>query len=215
MKTKTWLLVAALLAAQSALADNHPRKTFEVRVTNLTSGQSFTPLLVVSHTHRVALFELGEPASTEVAIMAEAGDIGPLDALLSSTHGVGATEGTSGLLAPGASVTVEIEAGGRFDRISVVGMLVPTNDTFVALDGVRVSNWAKDYLVPAHDAGSEHNDELCTTVPGPVCGGEGFSDTGGEGYVHISRGISGIGDLEPANYDWRNPVAKITVRRKR
>ncbi len=36
---------------------------------------------------------------------------------------------------------------------------------------------------------------------------------GGEGYVHINRGIHGIGDLAPDVYDWRNSVAKITVTR--
>jgi hypothetical protein len=36
---------------------------------------------------------------------------------------------------------------------------------------------------------------------------------GGEGFVRISEGIHGVGDL-PANlWDWRNPVAKITIRR--
>lgn len=217
MKRKLLVLVATLLATQSALADHGGnRQQFEVTVTNITSGQTFTPLLVVSHTRHVALFELGEPALTELAIIAEGGDIGPMDALLNSLHGkVGATANSGGLLGPGESVTVEVAAGGRFDRISVVGMLIPTNDTFVALDSARIRNWENDYLVPAYDAGSEHNDELCASIPGPVCGGEGYSDADGEGYVHISRGISGFGDLEAANYDWRNPVAKISIRRKR
>ncbi len=209
------LAAVMLLAAQPALAEQFGKK-FEVTITNITSGQTFTPLLVVSHSPRINLFELGEPATDELAIVAEAGDVGPLAALLSGLHGkVLATADSGGLLAPGESVTVEIPAGGRFDRISVVGMLIPTNDTFVALDSERIKYWEKAYLVPAYDSGSEYNDELCANIPGPVCGGEGYSDAGGEGYVHISRGISGIADLEPANYDWRNPVAEITIRPKR
>jgi hypothetical protein len=35
---------------------------------------------------------------------------------------------------------------------------------------------------------------------------------GGEGFVHIHAGIHGIGNLEASEYDWRNPVARITVR---
>jgi hypothetical protein len=29
--------------------------------------------------------------------------------------------------------------------------------------------------------------------------------------VHISSGIHGIGNLQPASYDWRNPVARIKI----
>jgi hypothetical protein len=112
-------------------------------------------------------------------------------------------------------VSVEIQASSRFRRISVAGMLVPTNDTFVALNAVNLPIWSQSHTVPAYDAGSEFNDELCANIPGPTCGGAGESVEGGEGYVHISRGISGIGDVEPSNYDWRNPVARIDIRRAR
>lgn len=70
------------------------------------------------------------------------------------------------------------------------------------------------YESPAYDAGSEPNDEQCVNIPGPVCGGAGGSpDTGGEGYVHIHAGIHGIGDLVAADRDWRNPVAKVVIKR--
>jgi hypothetical protein len=67
----------------------------------------------------------------------------------------------------------------------------------------------------AYDAGSEVNDELCASIPGPDCGGAGAgSPVGGEeGYVHVHTGIHGIGDLDPSERDWRNPVAMITVTR--
>ncbi|MHB1051505.1 MAG: hypothetical protein ACYCZT_00340 [Thiobacillus sp.] len=69
------------------------------------------------------------------------------------------------------------------------------------------------YLSNGHDAGSEPNDELCDNIPGPPCGGQDVSpDAGGEGFVYIHAGIHGIGSLEPSEYDWRNPVARITVR---
>jgi hypothetical protein len=42
------------------------------------------------------------------------------------------------------------------------------------------------------------------------------TDTGcGEGYVYISNGISGIGDLAPNDFDWRNPVARVVVNHKK
>jgi hypothetical protein len=96
-------------------------------------------------------------------------------------------------------------------------MLIPTNDAFVALNGIEapVGNKTLTLFAPAYDAGTEANDELCASIPGPVCGGEGFnaSRAGAEGFVHIHAGIQGIGDLSPAMYDWQNPVARITIRR--
>jgi hypothetical protein len=31
--------------------------------------------------------------------------------------------------------------------------------------------------------------------------------------VHIANGIQGVGDLAPAMFDWRNPVASVSIRR--
>ena len=124
-----------------------------------------------------------------------------------------ATASSEGLLGPGKSVTVEISGARKFDRLSLAGMLIPTNDTFVALNTVSLPRYYGSHTVPAYDAGSEYNDELCANIPGPVCGGAGPSAEDGEGFVHISSGIHGIGDLEASAYDWRNPVARITVKR--
>lgn len=214
MRKAMLVLLSVLLASPVALADGYRAKKYAVTITNITSGQTFTPLLVVTHTSSIRLLELGEPASTELAIIAEAGDVGPMTDLLNSMpHQVFDTADSGGLLGPGESVTVHVHARGRYNRVSVVGMLIPTNDNFVALDSAFLSHWERSYPIPAHDAGSEFNDELCENIPGPVCGGEGLSDEDGEGYVHISGGIHGIGDLEESTYDWRNPVAQITVRR--
>jgi hypothetical protein len=35
----------------------------------------------------------------------------------------------------------------------------------------------------------------------------------GEGYVSIHAGIHGIGDLMSKDHDWRNPVAKVSIKR--
>jgi hypothetical protein len=74
------------------------------------------------------------------------------------------------------------------------------------------------YYVGAFDAGSEGNNEDCAFVPGPACppdSGNARSTSDAEGYVHIHNGVHGIADLGPAAYDWRNPVAKITITRTR
>lgn len=217
IRTLTRLLLAGgvtLAMATSAAADDPA--FFEVTVTNATAAQSFTPILVATHASGSVLFRLGEPASAELAVLAEGGDTAPLAAVLAQSDQVLDVQSSSGLLAPGQSSTIRVATRGRFDHLSVAAMLIPTNDSFLALNAMQGPK-GRDSLtvaVPAYDAGSEPNDSRCVSIPGPVCGGEGTSPhAGGEGFVHISRGIHGNGDLDLAIYDWRNPVARITVRR--
>jgi len=196
---------------------------FEVTVTNLTRGQQFTPILVASHREGVHLFDLGSPASPQLATLAEEGNTAPLAALLAGRPDVKDIAVSSGLLDPGKSVAIFVKAGGRFDRVSVAAMLIPTNDGFFAINDAEGpdGNGTLTLNSPAYDAGSEVNDELCTSIPGPFfveCGGPGGGAAvvgGEEGYVHIHAGIHGIGDLNAAVRDWRNPVAQITIRRAR
>ena len=218
MSTVGIALVAGLFMGTQALADDGPSRSFSVTITNLTRGQTFTPILVASHKEGVKLFTPGSPASPELAALAEGGDTMPLGTLLMDMDDVLDVTDSGGLLAPGASVTVEVETRGQFKHVSVASMLIPTNDAFFALNGIKGASGRKTVLVmvPAWDAGSEPNDELCINMPGPVCGGAGGSpDAGGEGFVHIHAGIHGIGDLAPADRDWRSPVARITISRTR
>jgi hypothetical protein len=205
--------------------DSGPR--FEVTVTNLTRGQTFTPVLVASHREGVTLFTLGAPASSQLATLAEEGNTAPLATLLLADPRVRDVADSGpppgGFVAPGQSKTVLVDAGRGADHISVAAMLIPTNDGFFALNGARAPRGHEvlTYVSPAYDSGSERNDELCASIPGPdftECGGpgQGGQPVGDEeGYVHIHAGIHGIGDLVTAARDWRNPVALITIRRIR
>lgn len=223
IKRSALIALACALATTSVMADegraNAARpagKLFEVTITNLTKGQAFTPLLAVTHAPRVSLFTPGEPATAGLALLAEAGDTSLLASELASTGGVSDTATNGALLLPGASVSIRIRATRFSDELSFAGMLIPTNDSFVALDGLNLpwSGAPVARLLAAYDAGSETNDELCANIPGPVCGGQGGSPmVDGEGYIHISSGIHGEGDLSAAKYDWRNPVARVVVRR--
>ena len=72
-------------------------------------------------------------------------------------------------------------------------------------------------MATAYDAGGELNDELCASIPGPPyveCDGPGGGGDagGGEGYVHVHAGMHGTGDMTASERDWRNPVAKVSVR---
>ncbi len=224
--TASLIMVSGLLATPTASALDFGGG-FEVTVTNLTRGQTFTPVLVASHREGVTLFTLGVPAGPELATLAEEGATGPLAALLLATRGVRAVADSgappAGFVGPGQSKTIVVGAGLGVDHISVAAMLIPTNDGFFALNGVQAPRGSEVlmYFSAAYDAGSERNDELCASIPGPnftECGGPGGGGQpagGEEGYVHIHAGIHGIGDLDASARDWRNPVAQITIRRIR
>ncbi len=214
-----FLLTAALSAAVAQAQDSERSnggRNYEVTITNITPGVVFTPTLIAVHNESVSLFRLGERASAELAVLAEGGDTAPLAAALMGSGNASDTTSSTGLLEPGKSVTLSIRASGRFDRLSVAAMLLPTNDAFYAVNSVELPKDRRPITIMAvgYDAGSEPNDERCSNIPGPQCGGEGASpNRDGEGFVHVSNGIHGFAELPAPNYDWRNPVARITIRR--
>lgn len=210
----TVVLSGSLFITGNATASGG-KGVYAVTITNITQGEIFTPIMVASHPRGLRLFELGKAAGTELAMLAEAGDTGDLSALLlrEGAHDVAIA---GDVLPPGGSVTLTVNVTGNKRHLSVASMLVPSNDAFFALNGVRGprGHRTRTLFSPAYDAGSETNDELCISIPGPpfICAGEGFDPADGEGHVHIHPGIHGVGDLIAANHDWRNPVAKISIR---
>lgn len=212
LKTLTFTLL--YLVANYSFAEYYgDQRRYEITVTNITGGQTFTPILAATHKSAIRFFELGNIAIGPLEVLAESGDIAPLRAILDSSDLVDTSVATEGLLLPGNTISFEI-SGRRHSRVSFAAMLIPTNDTFVSLNSVKLPRYgSRSYFAKAYDAGTEVNDELCANIPGPACGGEGTSDGDGEGYVHISAGIHGEGDLAASNYDWRDAVAKVVVRR--
>ena len=208
-------LFSALIFSASAAAGGGP--SYHVTITNLTHSINFTPILVASQRRAVPIFGLGSPASDELTAIAEGGDTTLLEAALNADQRVVDVQNSGGLLAPGASVTVIVDAGHGARHISLASMLLPTNDGFIALDSVGAPrHGSRTIYIPGYDAGTEPNDESCLNIPGPTCGGMGLSpgeNPDDEGYVHVHRGIHGIGDLNVSVYDWRNPVARVTITR--
>ncbi len=199
---------------------NHRGARYEVSITNLTRGQIFSPPVVAIHNGRLdPLFTLGEKASMVLAGVAEDAINKPLVDKLSNSHNVLDVKeifGINGPILPGETATVTLAGNPHwFNKISLVSMLVITNDAFCGLNGARLPHsGARQYQSPAYDAGSETNNESCDYIPGPPCNNPMKRDTSmAEGYVHIHAGIHGIGDLSPSMYDWRNNVAQIKVRR--
>ncbi len=223
------LLVATVATAQGPVvvrAQNHNPFTLEVTITNLTANQILSPPIVVVHDPSIHLFSPGEAASDALAAEAEDADDGMLLTMLDGLMGskVDDVAKAAGPLPPGQSVTLQVKAGRLTHALSAVAMLVTTNDGFMGLDAVSLFDVAAagnpffarpaTLYASAWDAGSEANTEFCADIPGPPCGHPGVRNTAdAEGFVHVHRGIHGTGDLAPALYDWRNPVAKITVKR--
>jgi len=98
-------------------------------------------------------------------------------------------------------------------------MFVPTNDAFAALNGVRLPSGRREltYYGLAYDAGTEVNDQLRTPIPAfcPPDPDAAATDTDENGVVHVHSGIHEIGDLSPADYDWRNPTIRVVIKRVR
>lgn len=206
--------LAVMVVAWSAPAV--AQETVTVRITNV-SKQIISPPVVVSHSAKVRVFAPGRAASTELSMLAEDGDPSALAALLGESDYVLDMEVATGPLMPGATMVFELESRGRFNRVSAVGMLVTTNDGFFGLDNLLVARNGMDQRisVPAWDAGTEFNNELCGFIPGPPCGSPLVRDTdGAEGFIHIHPGLHGGGDLSPAEWNWQNPVVDIGIMKK-
>jgi hypothetical protein len=213
---------------------------YEVTITNLTKGQPFSPTVVAIHKPEMnPLFTLGEPSSEGIWRIAESGDASVLMPELSADPDVYDVQlavedpASPGPYFPGESVTVILDSGNAPGRrsLSLAGMLGSTNDAFFALNGEPVQHvpsfpaflgqvWTKVFFATAYDSGTEGNSETCATVPGPPCnnGSNERDTTTAEGYVYVHNGIHGINSgsetdgLDAATSDWRNPVAKVTVR---
>lgn len=218
-------LMIALAAPASALAQEannlslaapNAVSTYKVTVTNLTIGQVLSPPLLATHSSRVKVFDLGQPARPGVALIAEDGKTATLKSELMSQAGTKEVVVGAGGIQPGKSATYRIKTDSRHPRLSIVTMLVSTNDGFTGLSGELVNGLARaQFLAPGYDAGSERNSESCRFVPGAPCSAHDARDTeGAEGFVSIHPGIHGQGDVPVQLYDWRNPVARVTVVRE-
>ncbi len=170
--------------------------------------------------------------------MAEGGNISGLTRELDDAGANNAVNPAGGLLAPGATAQAELSTDKHNRYLSVVAMLLPTNDGFAGLDAIRIPrrHGTYTYYVNGYDAGTEANSEIINGggapgVPGIPADPGGNSGSGASGVtdsenntsVHIHRGTlgdmqasGGISDLDSSVHHWLNPVAKvvITVHRK-
>jgi len=100
------LMTLPVMFASSAMADGR-YGNYAVTITNITQGEIFTPILVATHNDDVRLFELGAAAGTELEMLAEGGDTGPLGDSLKA-QGALDVASSGAVLPPGESVTVYV-----------------------------------------------------------------------------------------------------------
>lgn len=193
---------------------------YNVTVTNLTANQPMSPVAVVAHTNDSTLWSTGMPASVALETLAESGD----SSTLIDETGVNELIGGAGILVPGGSetISVSLEQANVAD-LSVVTMLVNTNDAFAGTTGFDLTALAVDETstlrVIAYDAGTEANSEAKGTIPGPADGGEGFNAARDDNdKVHAHPGVISMDDglmdsVLSASHRFDNPVLLIKVTR--
>jgi hypothetical protein len=227
--TSAAISVVALCLTSGAMAAD-----FNVRIVNLTNGIYYTPFLVAAHTDTSSLFAVGMPASLSLQMMAEGGDLSGLEADLTAIGATMVSNPAGGLLAPGMETNTDLNTDGTSNtNLSVVAMLLPTNDGFAGLNAISIPTTPGVYTydVSAYDSATEANDELITGGGAPGAAGipadpgaaNGTNGTGVAGAdnnpnVHIHRGSLGDTDAAAGNSDldsrvhrWLNPVVRVIV----
>lgn len=230
MKLKSLVAGLALAAASTQSFS----EVISVKITNLTHGNYFTPILLTAHADGTHLFELGTEASAEIQTMAEGGAIGDLMTLADSIGASTAANPAGGLLAPGMSTNVmDWDTGDSNTQLTFTAMILPSNDGFAGLDAWTIPSTPGTYTINlnAYDAGTEANDEIvngggASGAPGiPINPGMngGMNATGvtteeANDLVHIHRGVigdtdedGGVSDLDSRIHRWLNPVVRLVV----
>jgi hypothetical protein len=233
------LLIALVVGFAFPATARSPRSqalpsAFKVTITNLTDGQPLTPPVAALHRRPVDVFTVGRPASFEVKEIAENGNNAPLLTVLGSSRGVADfAEGAGGpLVPPGTpgdatfdqSVEFELTSAPGTRFLSVVAMLICTNDGFSGADSLplpRSVGQVTTHLADSYDAGTEANTEdfrdmvpPCQDLIGVTGGpGTGQSDPAlaQNSVIQHHPGISGRRDLLPEVHGWTDPVMKIEI----
>lgn len=192
---------------------------FTVQVTNLTNAQPLSPIAAIAHSEGM-LWQIGEPASAALELMAEGGD----NSELLATDFAMASSSAESPLPPGEQVTLMLSTE-QLDslKISLATMLVNTNDAFTGLNAIDVSSLAVNESLSrtsfAYDAGTEANSEAQGTIPGPADSGEGYNEMRDDinrvamhpGVVSQDDGLTN--SVLTSQHKFDNPVARITITR--
>lgn len=184
MKLKT---LPAALAATLMISSIAPAQAAEltVSITNLTAGFHFTPRILVAHNlgaPNTPLFRSGTVASDELIAIAEGGNTDPLTTTLNTDTASQNNMTFGGLVGPASTSADYTFDSGDFTHLSLLSMLIPTNDAFVGLSNWEIPTTPGTYTINinAYDSGSEANDEInSATTTLTISDGAGFGGAPG------------------------------------
>jgi len=188
--------------------------SYKVDITNLTQGQPMSPFALIGHDSGM-LFNIGEQSSTELEYIAEGGNT----AMLLAASWVEESVTDSEALMPGSTVTLMLDDA-DVNYLSLVSMLVATNDGFTGVNGYDVSMLVSGDSVTlmgkVYDAGTEVNSEMAGTMPG-VNGGEGYnSERVDTNIVTMHQGVVSVDDgltqsVLTSHHRFDNPAIKVVI----
>ena len=160
---------------------------YEISITNGSTKQLLAPAAVLLSAQSLDLWVVGMPASAALEQLAESGSPDALMASVSvdDSAALGATP-------PGSMSTAMLSLPANMPAyVSFAAMPVYTNDGFVGLQNIDVSNLAvgdaMQFMAPVYDAGTEANTESLSTLPGPDVGGEGYSIDRDDIHDYVTR----------------------------
>lgn len=187
----TTTLLAACSSGDDNNSDNDPGLTpdigqdamFEVQITNLTNAQPLSPVAIMLHQSGFNSFIDGETSSLALELLAEGGNNADVLSEVQAATQHMASASTDGPVPPqtiSEAVSLIVPADKLDDmRLSVISMLVRTNDAFTGTNAANISNMMVGDIVmmngPTWDSGTEANTETTATLPGPGFDGEGFN----------------------------------------
>ncbi len=224
MNRTTLLVTLALITLLLLGACNNNRSSpseYAIEVFNLSENQPLSPLAIILHHQGFHIYRPGDSATTALEQLAEGGDPTVIQTSADTLPEVlTSTAGTTPTL-PGASRRFTLKALAQDIQLSLAGMLVNTNDGFVGVDAIDLSQLLPgdtlNLKANVYDAGTELNTELMSTIPG--LGGEGFNITRDDsdaisihaGIISQADGLSTSGLDQSHRFD--NPAVRITVTR--
>ena len=206
---------------------------WNVKITNLTTGQPFSAPLWAIHDSKTHLWEVGKQATNGATLIAEDALATPLNALLQTDPDVlGAAVAlppitdpvTPPPIPPGATREFEHRHQGqvrpRLDDLDARALerrvLRPRLREARRDNGKKGKKSNKKKLknrtitVNAYDAGTEKNNEVGAFIPGPPFGHMFVRDQDAQ-FIAPHPGLRSDGEL--AAYIWQDPVAKIEIKK--
>jgi hypothetical protein len=192
----------------AAAADQKYRITYE----NLTTGQTFSPAVVLVHDAAAdPLFKEGQAASFGIMRLAEEGN--PAPAADMAVQKIGGDIGSVYIslpIGPGGTRAVNVTSDDAHTLLSIAWMLGRTNDGFTGANAIDLTKLTdkKSWDLMAYDAGTENNNEKKPYLIAMM----GTDRDPENGTIGPHKGIRADVDA-PAEwkFDPAQPVARLTI----